>query len=345
MQKSTHTLQELALLLKAQVKGDPNCIITGIAPLDRAQPGQLSFLTNSQYRQYLATTKASAVLITSQDTEYCPMNALIMNDPYLGYAKAATLFNPTPLPAPGIHSSVIMGKNCRIAPTASIAANCVIGDDVSIGEYTRLNVGTIVGDQSIIGDHCNLAARVTLAHSIRLGHRVIIHSGVVIGSDGFGMAQENGVWVKIPQLGNVIIGNDVEIGANTTIDRGALDDTVIEDGVKLDNLIQIAHNVHIGAHTAIAACTAIAGSSRIGKHCMIGGASSIVGHIEITDRVILVGTSVVEKSITTAGVYGSGTGLMPFRDLKRNIVRYRQLDELARRLNKLEKAQNEHDGN
>lgn len=345
MSKKSYTLTELAKLLNAQIRGDADYQISGIAPLDRAQANQISFLSNSQFRSHLINTNAGAVIVTADEATHCPSNALIMKDPYLGYAKVATLFVTAPMHQPGIHATAAVGENSQIHPSVHIAAHCVIGNNVSIGENSVIKAGCVIADNCVIGKQTRLEANVTLYHDIQIGERVIIHSGVIVGSDGFGMANDNGVWQKIPQLGTVIIGNDVEIGANTTIDRGALNNTVIENGVKLDNLIQIAHNVTIGAHTAIAACTAIAGSATIGKHCMIGGGSSIVGHIEIADQVILVGTSVVEKSIKEAGIYGSGTGLLPFRELKRNVVRFRQLDDIVRRLQKLEKVQNEFNGN
>ncbi len=344
MTSHTYTLREIAEHIRAELRGDPHYKIHGIASLDHAGPTQITFLSNPKLRHHLATTQAGAIIINATNANLFQGNALILADPYCGYAKTASLFYQAPQLKPGIHPTAMTGEACKIAKTAAIGAHCVIGDHVTIGENAILQAGCIIGDNVEIGSDTLLWARVTVYYGVKIGDRNIIHSGVVIGADGFGMAPDKGVWVKIPQLGTVIIGNDVEIGANTTIDRGALQDTVIEDGVKLDNQIQVAHNVHIGAHTAIAACTAIAGSTRIGKHCIIGGAVSITGHIEIVDHVILVGTATVETSITTPGVYGSGTGLMPFRDLKKNIIRFRHLDEMARRLNKLEQAQHECDG-
>lgn len=339
-----YRLAELAKLIGASLQGDPECEISGIAPLDSAQPGQISFLSNSQLRAQLKTTRASAVIIAPKDAAEFSANALLIADPYLAYAKIAALFAPKLNVKPGVHPTAIIGNECNISATASIAAKCVLGDRVVIGENVIVGAGCVIGDDSCIEADSVLRANITLYDHVRIGKRVLIHSGVVIGSDGFGFANDHGMWQKIPQLGGVLIANDVEIGANTTIDRGALVDTVIEEGVKLDNLIQVAHNVHIGAHTAIAAGTAIAGSTKIGHHCMIGGATSIVGHIEIVPNVILVGTSVVERSITEPGVYGSGTGLIPLTELKRLVVRYRQLDDFAKRLQKLEKVQNERNG-
>jgi UDP-3-O-[3-hydroxymyristoyl] glucosamine N-acyltransferase len=338
MLETSYTLSEIAKLLGAKLQGNPECKINGIAALDRAQEGQISFLSNAQLRSHLATTQASAIILAPKEAEFYSKNALIMDNPYLGYAKVAALFQPKLTAKSGVHKTAVVGDHCQIASSASIGANVVIGDRVVIGEKTIVGHGCVIADDTTIGIDCCLWPRVAIYPGVHIANRVLIHSGVVIGSDGFGMANDNGVWQKIPQLGSVDIGDDVEIGANTTIDRGALDNTVIEQGVKLDNQIQIAHNVHIGAHTAIAACTAIAGSTKIGKYCMIGGGASIVGHIEIVDKVILVGTAVVEKSITEPGVYGSGTGILPFRELKKSIIRFRQLDDIAHRLQKLEKA-------
>jgi len=331
------SLAKLAQHLSAQLNGDPHCEIHGIAPLDKAVAGQISFLHNSQYRSFLTTTQASAVILAPQDAPSYQGNSLVMANPYLGYAKTAALFVPNPVVKPGIHPSVVVGINCHIAPTASIAAGCVIGDHVVIGEHTVLGPGCSIGDHCILGANCWLYARVVLYPRVTMGDRVILHSGVVIGSDGFGLVNDKGVWYKIPQLGGVRMGHDVEVGANTTIDRGALEDTVIEDGVKLDNLIQIAHNVQIGAHTAIASGTAIAGSVCIGKHCMIGGAVGISGHLQIVDGVILTAGTEVSASITQPGVYSSGMPHQPNLQWRKNVTRFKQLDDIARRLKKLEK--------
>lgn len=331
------SLEKLAQHLSAQLDGDPQCQITGIAPLDKAVAGNISFLNNPQYRPFLKTTQASAVILSSKDIPFYTGNSLIMENPYLGYAKAATLFVLEPPIKPGIHPTAVIGENCHIAPTARIAAHSVIGEGVCIGEHTVVGPGCTVGDHSNLGENCLLYAHVTVYHGVYIGNNVILHSGTVIGSDGFGMVNDKGIWYKIPQLGGVRIGNHVEIGANTTIDRGALEDTVIEDGVKLDNLIQIAHNIRIGAHTAIAAGTIIAGSTQIGKHCMIGGGVAISGHLQITDGVILTAKTEVSSSITEPGIYSSGMPAQPNLAWRKNIIRFKQLDDIARRLKKLEK--------
>lgn len=332
-----YKLAELAAILDAELKGDPNCVITGIATLSKAQAGQIAFLDNVRYRKYLADTKASAVILAPVNLELCPTNALVLKNPYLGYAKIATLFDRKPQAKLGVHPNVVIGANCQIHPTASIGPFCTLGDDVTLGENVVLGSGCSIGDGSSIGANTQLMAGVKVYHAIRIGQRVIIHSGTVIGSDGFGFAQNNGVWQKVPQLGAVIIGNDVEIGANSAIDRGAIEDTILEDGVKIDNLVQIAHNVIIGAHTAIAGCVGIAGSTTIGKHCLIGGGVGIAGHITITDRVIITGGALVAQNIEESGIYTSGFPAQPTLAWKKIIVRVNQLDMMMQKLRDLEK--------
>lgn len=319
MSQQSYSLTKIAELLNAKVHGDAGCVITGISTLDNAKAGEITFLDNTRYQKYLNQTKASAVILKSNYLEECPTNAVIMDNPYLGFAKVAELFDSRPKPT-GIHPTAIIAANCEIHPTANIGPYCVIEENVKIGA------------------HCVLHPHVTIYTDTQIGHRTIIHSGVVIGSDGFGFANDKGVWHKVPQLGGVTIGDDVEIGANTTIDRGALSNTIIENGVKLDNHIQIGHNVHVGAHTAIAACTAIAGSVRIGKNCMIGGNTGIAGHLELADRVIITGMSRVTGSIHQAGVYSSGSPIQPNNEWRKNSVRMRQLDDLARKVKSMEKV-------
>jgi UDP-3-O-[3-hydroxymyristoyl] glucosamine N-acyltransferase len=321
MKKISKTLAQLAELLNAQCQGDAQTTITGLGSLQTASTGQIAFLDNSAYRKYLSNTKASAVILHPDNASISPVPVLITKNPYLAYAKVAALFNDRPLPGVGVHPSVFVGKNCTIHPTASIGAQCVIGDNC------------------VIGAECCLWPHVTLYDNTILGDRVTIHSGAVLGIDGFGNAREGIRWVKVPQLGRVVVGNDVEIGANTTIDRGALEDTVIEEGVRLDNQIQIAHNVRIGAHTAIAACVGIAGSTTIGKYCMIGGAVGISGHIKICDGVIVTGMSGIMSSITEPGVYSSTPLLQKSREWRKTMVRMRHLDELFDRVKRLEKTE------
>lgn len=322
-----YNLKQLAEFLSADFKGDPDCIITGIGSLHNATLGQISFLNDAKYKKHLDNTKATAVIIKPELYDLYAGNVIICNDPYLAYAKISLLYDDRPGVSSGIHSSAIIDQNCSIDATVSIGPNCVIGKRVKIGANSQIHTGCVIGDDTQIGENAIIYPKVVLYHKVRLGNNVAIHSGAVIGADGFGNANEKGVWRKIYQLGSVVIGNDVEIGANTTIDRGAIEDTIIEDGVKLDNQIQIGHNVHIGAHTAIAGCTGIAGSTKIGRHCMIGGGVGINGHIEITDGVIISGKSAVGKSITKPGIYASSIPAMPYQTWGRILVKLVQLVE------------------
>lgn len=314
------TLGELAQCTGAQLQGDPDIAITGIATLDSAGPGELAFLYNRRYRKFLAVTGASAVLLTPADAADCPVAALVMENPYLGYARAALRLAPRRGHAAGVHVSAAVADSAVIDKTASVGPNCVIGDGVQIGEHAVLEAGCHIGSDARVGSYTQLFSGVTLYHGVSIGSRCIIHSGVVIGSDGFGYARDGSQWVKIPQLGAVQIGDDVEIGANTCIDRGALKDTVIEAGAKIDNLVQIGHNVRIGAQSAIAGCTGIAGSTTIGKRCLIGGAVGIAGHLEICDDVTILAKSGVHKSIRTPGVYSSGWPVQEARTWHRYIA-------------------------
>lgn len=331
------SLGELAKQLGVELVGDASCSITGVATLQTAKPGQISFLANSRYRRYLASSQASAVILRPDDMEGCSVNALVSTNPYLTYARVATLLNPQARQLAGIHPSAVVEPSASIDPDAAIAANCYIAAGASIAAGVQIGSGCAVGEDASIGADSRLAANVSIADGVEIGQRVLIHSGAVIGSDGFGFAPDQGEWFKVPQLGSVIIGDDVEIGANTTIDRGALEDTVIEEGVKLDNQLQIAHNVRIGAHTAIAGATAIAGSTTIGKRCQIGGAVGIVGHLTIVDDVHITAMSLVTGNIKQSGLYSSGTPLASNKEWRKNAARFGQLDDMARRLRALEK--------
>jgi len=300
------TLGELADRLGARLEGDASVRVNGVATLDKAQPGDLSFLYNRRYRKFLKVTGASAVLLTPADVADCPVAALIMDNPYLGYARAAAILAPPHLPPSGIHPTAQISADAHIDPTASIGAGVVIESHTEVGAHAIVGPGCAIGRNVRIGDYTHVSARVTLCDGTHVGRRTIIHPGAVIGADGFGFARDGSAWVKIPQLGGVHIGDEVEIGANTTIDRGALKDTVIEDGVKIDNLVQIGHNCHIGSQTAIAGCVGIAGSVTIGRRCLIGGAVGIAGHIEIADDVTITAMSGVHRSIRKPGIYSSG---------------------------------------
>jgi len=332
------SLGALADLIGARLMGDPECVIQGIASLERAQSGELSFLSNRQYRKYLPSTQASAVIIGAEDVELCAVHALISENPRLSLAKAAKLFESEPELSIGVHPTVVMGKGCTIDPTASVGPQVVLGNRVRLEAGVVIGAGCVIGDDCSLGHQTQLSPRVTLYANVRMGKQCLIHSGAVIGSDGFGFANHQGAWVKMPHLGGVLIGDQVEIGANTTIDRGFLEDTVLGNNVIIDNLVQIGHNVSIGARTAIAGCVGIAGSAIIGESCLIGGGSSIAGHLQIADQVHITATSGVNHSLTTRGVYSSGFPAKPATQWRKNAARLQFLDEMARRLRVLEKA-------
>lgn len=330
------TVADLARHLHGSVRGDGAHEITGVAPLEHANAHQLAFIAGPKYRDLLPRTAAGAVLLRAADAERFRGNAIVVDDPQLRFAQAATLLHPSTVMFPGVHPSAVVEAGTRIAPTAEVGAQAVIETGATIGEHAVIGPGCIIGRNAVVGARSRLAARVVVAADCVVGIECVIHPGVVIGADGFGFAKDGERWVKMPQLGRAVLGDQVEVGANTTIDRGTLSDTVIEDGVKLDNLIQIAHNVRIGAHTAIAACTGIAGSVTVGRRCMIGGQVGIAGHLRIADDVQIMAQSLVTNSITQAGAYGSSIKAEPVEKWRRNAVRIHQLDELARRLRQLE---------
>ncbi len=333
----TMTLGQLAEALGATLKGAEAVQITGLATLQEAGPGQLSFLANPQYRKYLDDSQAAAVLLKAADAEGFAGNALIVADPYLAYARISHLFDPKPKAVAGIHPSAVVAQDAQVDASACVGPFVVVESGARIGANVTLGAHCVVGARSVIGEGGWLAPRVTLYHDVTIGKRVVIQSGAVIGGEGFGFANEKGVWQKIAQIGGVTIGDDVEIGVNTAVDRGALSDTRIGDGVKLDNQIQIAHNVQIGDHTAMAACVGISGSARIGKHCMLAGGVGLVGHIDICDNVFVSGMTMVTRSITEPGSYSSGTAMQPLADWRKSAARIRQLDDMAKRLQQLEK--------
>ncbi|MAA64466.1 MAG: UDP-3-O-(3-hydroxymyristoyl)glucosamine N-acyltransferase [Alteromonadaceae bacterium] len=337
MKRISHSLGDIAQALGATLRGDAATEIRGIATLQSAQEGDVSFLANPSYARYLQTTKASAVIVAPSAAEECPTNVLLLDNPYLGYAQLSHWFDPAPQARAGIHPSAVIDASAKIAPTASVGPNVVIEAEALIGENVTIGAGSVIGTGCRIGDGSTLDARVTLYHGVELGKRCLILSGAVIGSLGFGFANEKGVWHRIAQIGRVILGDDVEVGANTTIDRGALDDTVIGNGVKLDNLVQIAHNVSVGDHTAMAAFVGVAGSTTIGRHCVFGGASGISGHLKVGDQVHLTGMTMVTRDLPEPGVYSSGVPVDTNRRWQKNAVRFRQLDDLAKRLRKLDK--------
>ncbi|BAW21846.1 UDP-3-O-[3-hydroxymyristoyl] glucosamine N-acyltransferase [Pseudomonas putida] len=331
------TLGQLAEALGATLKGPEALQITGLATLQEAGPGQLSFLANPQYRKYLDNCQAGAVLLKAADAESFAGNALIVADPYQAYARISHLFDPKPKAVAGIHPSAVVAGDAQVDASASIGPFAVIESGARIEADVSIGAHCFVGARCVVGEGGWLAPRVTLYHDVVIGKRVVIQSGAVIGGEGFGFANEKGIWRKIAQIGGVTIGDDVEIGVNTAVDRGALSDTRIGDGVKLDNQIQIAHNVQIGDHTAMAACVGISGSTRIGKHCMLAGGVGLVGHIDICDNVFISGMTMVTRSITEPGSYSSGTAMQPLADWRKSAARIRQLDDMAKRLQQLEK--------
>lgn len=333
----TYSLSGIAAQFGGRVLGDGEVRVAQIATLDSAQSRHISFLTNSKYRAQLATTKAGAVILAEADADATDLPRIVCANPYAYFARVSALLNPLPEVRPGIHPSAVIGAGAQIDPTTSIAATAVIGEGAVIGAGSVIGEGCCIGPNVFIGRRARLYPRVTVYHGCVIGDDLIAHSGCVIGSDGFGIAMDEGHWIKIPQIGRVVIGNDVEIGANTTIDRGALDDTVIEDGVKLDNQIQVAHNVRIGAHTAVAGCAAFAGSAIVGKYCRIGGGARILGHLQIVDHVEIAAHTLIGKSIREAGSYAA---IFPFAkqdEWRRNAVHLRHLDELFKRIKALEK--------
>lgn len=337
--KSAYTLSELAAAIGATVQGDGGCKIHNIASIVHAKVGEISFLADRKYQKYLMQTKASAILLDKKLAISCPVNALVMQNPRLGFIKLLSLLRPQSLPPIGVHPTAVIGENCQIHHTVSIGPYAVIEVNVTIGARTVIGTGTSIGSNSQVGADCCLYDRVTLYHETILGDRSIIHSGAVIGADGFGLMrdEERRQWIGIPQIGRVVIGDDVEIGANTTIDRGALDNTIIGNGVKIDNLVMIGHNVQIGDHTVIAGCAGIAGSTTVGQHCMIGASAGLNGHITVCDYAVITGMGMIQKSITEPGIYSSGTGMQTNLEWRKSVARFRQLDELAKRLRRLER--------
>ncbi|MFI4968673.1 MAG: UDP-3-O-(3-hydroxymyristoyl)glucosamine N-acyltransferase [Lysobacterales bacterium] len=337
MSAAAISLGALAARFALELRGDPQRTIHGVATLVDAGSGQLGFLANPRYRAQLAATRASAVVMRAADAQDWDRDCLIADDPYAAFARIAALFERQPAGAPGIHPSAVVAPGARLAASASIGPHCVIEDDAAIGDGALLGPHCIIGRGCRVGAQSRLVARVTLVQDVILGQRVLIHPGAVLGADGFGLAfdrssADHGHWIKVPQLGGVVIGDDCEIGANTTIDRGALGDTVLEEDVRLDNQIQIAHNVRIGAHSALAGCAAVAGSATIGRYCLIGGGAGILGHLSVADRVTVTAMSLVTHSIREPGEYSSGTPIQPNRQWRRNAARFKHLDEIARRM-------------
>lgn len=336
-----YSLRELAEQLGAEYVGTSAAeanMLRGLAPLRTAGENELTFLAREDYAKYLPECRAGAVIVNEKLAISSAIPLLKVKNPYLAYAKASALFDRRPKVRPGIHASALIDSSAKVDSSVYVGPRVVIEAGVAIGAGSVIHSGCIIGANTRLGENCLLQANVTLYDGMVLGDRVLIHSGAVIGADGFGFAPKpGGGWQKIHQLGAVCIGNDVEIGANTTIDRGAMEDTVIEDGVIIDNQVQIAHNVHIGQNTAIAACVGIAGTTKIGANCTIAGAVGIVGHLTIVDNVHITAMTLVTGSIDKPGSYSSGTNVLPTREWRRSAVRFGQLDEMVRRLKELEK--------
>jgi len=324
------TLGELADLLGLELRGDPEITVSSGATLTSAETGQITFLANPGYKSRLSATRATAVVLARPALSECPCSALVAEEPYVAWAKILQILHPDSVARPGIHPGAIVEDGAEIDPGAEVGPFCRVGAGARIGAGALIGSGSMIGENAVVGPGSRLVANVFVADGCQLGERVLVHPGAVIGADGFGLAMQDGNWIKVPQLGSVRIGDDCEIGANTTIDRGAVDDTELGCDVRLDNQVQIAHNVVIGDHTAIAGCVGVAGSTRIGRYCMIAGASGIGGHLEICDHVVITAMSTVLNSITEPGHYGSAVPARPLRAWQRILVRLGHLDRLFR---------------
>lgn len=326
------TLGQLAARFDCELDGDPNVVVTRVGTLASAAPDAVTFLANPLYRPQLEHTRAAAVILAPRYAEACPVARLVHPEPYLTYARIASLLHPPAPVVPGVHPTAVIAASARVAASAQIDAHAVVGSDSTVGEDAVIGAGAVLGSNVSVGRGTRIGARVALLDGVRIGERCIVHAGAVIGADGFGFAPDHGAWQKIPQVGGVVIGNDVEIGANTTIDRGTIEDTVIEDGCKLDNLVQIAHNVRLGEHTIMAAMSGVAGSTKVGKRCMIGGGAVMVNGLTIADDVLITFRSVVTRSIDEPGTYSGHLPAEESQAWRRNAARFRKLDELASRL-------------
>ncbi len=331
------SLGELATRFGCELIGDPDSVVSSVASLPDATHESLTFLANKAYKEQLFSTKAAAVILRPADAADSPVPVLLHDDPYACYARMAAVVCPPPAFTPGIHASAVVDASATVAASAHLAPNVVVGERSTIGENVFVGPGTVIGPDCHVGDDCRFIANVTLARAVSIGRRGIFHPGVVLGADGFGNAMTPAGWVKVPQLGGVRIGDDVEIGANTTVDCGAIDDTIIEDGVRIDNLCMIAHNVLIGAHTAMASMVGIAGSTTIGKRCLFAGQGGAVGHITICDDVIVGAKSFASKDITEPGTYLASFPAEPSKDWIKKVGRFRRIEALQERVKKLEK--------
>jgi UDP-3-O-[3-hydroxymyristoyl] glucosamine N-acyltransferase len=336
-ERTSYSLREIVERFGGEIEGDPGIEVRQVATLENAAPDTIAFFANERYLAQLKATRAAAVIVGEQARGKTRLTRIVCANPYAYFLRFSVFFNPPRAAQAGVHATASVDGSAVIAPDAEIGPYVVIGRNVTIGPGGAVGAGCCIGDDVVLGADARLYPRVTVYDGCVIGDRVILHSGVVIGADGFGIAMDEGRWLKVPQIGRVVIGNDVEIGANTTVDRGALDDTVIEEGAKLDNQIQIAHNVRIGAHTAIAGCAAIAGSTRIGRYCRIGGASGIAGHLTIADHVEISALTLITKSIERPGTYTGAYAFEPHGEWRRNASQLRHLAELAKRVRALDK--------
>ncbi|EMK6927277.1 UDP-3-O-(3-hydroxymyristoyl)glucosamine N-acyltransferase [Vibrio alginolyticus] len=333
----TLTLAELATITGGELFGDESLVVSRVAPMDKAQEGDVTFLSNPKYAKHLSECQATVVMVKAEHKDQCVGNALVVSDPYVAFARVVQAMDTTPKPADDIAPSAVIAADVKMGENVTIGANAVIETGVELGDNVSVGVGCFIGKNAKLGNNTKLWANVTIYHEVSLGDDCLVQSGTVIGSDGFGYANDKGEWIKIPQLGSVRIGNRVEIGACTTIDRGALEDTIIEDNVILDNQLQIAHNVQIGYGTVMPGGTIVAGSTKIGKYCQIGGASVLNGHITIADGVAITGMGMVMRSIEEKGLYSSGIPLQTNREWRKTATRVHRIDEMNKRLKAVEK--------
>lgn len=342
----TFTLGEIAAQIGAELRGgEANATFSSLAPLSEATNQQLSFLGDAKYQKLLPSTQALAVILTAEMAPACPTACLIVSEPAKAFALIATAFARQVNQSVGCHPSAIIANTASIDASVSLGPNVVIGEHVTIGKNTQILPNTVIGDGVVIGCDCIIHPNVTIYADSHIGDRTIIHSGAVIGSDGFGNVSSQGQWSRMPQLGRTIIGDDVDIGANTTIDCGALGDTIIGNGVKLDNQIQIAHNVKIGDHTAMAAQVGVAGSTQIGKHCMLGGKAGVNGHIQLCDRTFVTASSNISKTVSQPGVYASHFPADQHKTWIKMLATFKQLPLLHKKIKKIEKMFLSTDGN
>jgi UDP-3-O-[3-hydroxymyristoyl] glucosamine N-acyltransferase len=331
------SLADVAGLTGAELRGDPAVRVDHVQTLDRAGPGALSFLANPRYRPLLADTRAAAVILGADDADDCPVACLVSDNPYLAHSRVLMALYPAARPVPGVHASAVVAPDAQIDGTAEVGPNCYVGSAARIGPNVVIGPNCVLLDDVQIDRDSRLVASVTLGPGTRLGERCLIHPGAVIGGDGFGLANDDGAWVKVPQIGRAVLGDDVEVGSCSSVDRGAIGDTEIGDGVKLDSQVHVAHNVKVGRHTAMAGCAAVAGSSQIGAYCTVAGAAGITGHVALADHVHISGATSVTRSIDRPGLYTGTVPAMEHAAWLKNFARLRHLDDMVRRVRKLEK--------